>query len=56
MKKCIRLVLYSVPIKCSKFGVYYIDVKNTHECYIQMYMKFDNVRISITCKRYKCVI
>ena len=31
--------------KCSRNGVHSIDVKNTHECY----MKFDNVRIILTC-------
>ena len=34
--------------KCSRFGLYFIDVKNTHKCY----MKFDIVRISLTHERY----
>ena len=34
--------------KAKKNGVYFIDVKNTHECY----MNFENVRISHTFVRY----
>ena len=34
--------------KCSSFGVYFIDVRNMHDCY----MKFDYVRISLTHEKY----
>ena len=34
--------------KGKKIGVYFIDVKNTHECY----MNFEDVRISHTFVRY----
>ena len=35
--------------KHSRFGVYFIDVKNTHKCY----MKFGNARIFLTLERYR---
>ena len=48
IKLCHACEELELNAKCSRFGVHFIDVKNTHECC----MKFDNIRISLTRERY----